>query len=48
MRLDPPTSTTSWIYSLDMPESLSTFSMGGMVSLNMGRQSYSNLARVMV
>lgn len=48
MRVDPPTSTTSWIWFLDIYESRSTFSTGGMHSLKNGMHNSSNLALVMV
>jgi len=46
--VDPPTKTTSWIWFLAIPESLRTFSTGGMVYLNIPMQSSSNLALVIV
>lgn len=46
--VDPPTKTTSWIWFLEKPESLKTFSTGGIVSLNIVMHNYSNLALVMV
>lgn len=46
--VDPPTNTTSWIWFLLIPESLKTFSTGGIVYLNIVIQSSSNLALVIV
>lgn len=46
--VDPPTRTTSWIWFLENPESLKTFSTGGIVYLNKVMHNYSNLALVIV
>ncbi len=46
--VDPPTRTTSWIWFLDIWESLKTFSTGGMVYLNNDMHNSSNLALVRV
>ncbi len=46
--VEPPTSTTSWIVFLAIPESLKTFYTGGIVYLNWLMHNYSNLALVIV
>jgi hypothetical protein len=44
--VEPPTKTTSKISFLPIPESLSTYSTGGIHYLNKGKQSSSNLALI--
>jgi len=46
--VDPPTKTTSWIADLAKLASFKTDSTGPMHDLKKGKQSSSNLARVMV